>query len=135
MSNARDISEMRETQVAQAWVNFDGTFASSPFTEENGGIRGSYNITSVTDTAQGVYTVNFDRAFANTNWAMTTSGKYAKYPDQNMPVIALDRQVDDNVAITTTSARIGTVAVTSTPTFFPYADCEFVYASFFGELS
>ena len=39
MSNARNISEMKESQVAKAWVNFDGEFATSPFTEANGGIR------------------------------------------------------------------------------------------------
>ena len=68
MSNARDISDMKETQVAKAWVNFDGAFASSPFTEANGGIRDSHNVTSVTDRGTGRYTVNFTTAMASTDY-------------------------------------------------------------------
>ena len=44
---------------AKAWVNFNGTFATSPYTVANGGIRGAYNVTSVTDNGTGQYTVNF----------------------------------------------------------------------------
>ena len=60
---------------AKAWVNFDGTFGTSPFTEANGGIRDSFNVTSVTDQATGIYQVNFTTAMPNTNYVVvTTSG-------------------------------------------------------------
>lgn len=69
MSNARDISDMREGQVAHAWVNFNGLASNSPFTEDNGSIRSSLNVTSVTDNGQGDYTVNFDTSFSSKNYA------------------------------------------------------------------
>jgi hypothetical protein len=45
--------------VAKAWVNFDGTFATSPFTIANGGIRSAYNVSSITDDGAGSYIINF----------------------------------------------------------------------------
>lgn len=78
MSNARDISKMEETQLAKAWVNFNGLFATSPFTEANGGIRASLNVDSVTDNGTGDYTVNFTNPFPNKNyaWAGTAGEGY-----------------------------------------------------------
>ena len=55
-------------QGATAWVNFDGTHGTSPFTESNGGIRDSFNVTSVTDDATGKHTINFENDMANTNY-------------------------------------------------------------------
>jgi hypothetical protein len=48
----------------KAWVNFDGT--TSP-----GTIRASLNVSSVTVTGTGQYTVNFTSSLANTNYATT----------------------------------------------------------------
>ena len=49
---------------ARAWVNWNGT---------NGSIRSSYNVSSVTRTNVGQYTVTFTTAFANANYASTGS--------------------------------------------------------------
>ena len=54
---------------AKAWVNFDGTFGSSPFTEANGGIRNSFNVSSVTDNSSGDYTINFTNDMQNVNYS------------------------------------------------------------------
>ena len=59
---------------AKAWVNFDGTFGTSPFTEANGGIRDSFNITSITDNGTGLYTVNFTNAMPNANYTVVLGG-------------------------------------------------------------
>lgn len=56
-------------QLCKAWVNFDGTFGTSPFTEANGGIRDSFNVSSVTDNGTGNYTVNLTSAMPNSNYA------------------------------------------------------------------
>jgi len=60
----------------KAWVNFDGTFGTNPFTVANGGIRAAYNVSSVTDMGTGQYRVNFTNAMADTNYAVvnTVSG-------------------------------------------------------------
>lgn len=53
---------------AKAWVNFDGTFGTSPFTTANGGIRAAFNVSSVTDLATGSYTVNFTNSLPDSDF-------------------------------------------------------------------
>lgn len=50
------------TTNALAWVNFNGT--TSP-----GTIRSSYNVTSVTKSATGRYSINFTNTLADANYA------------------------------------------------------------------
>ena len=49
------------TQVAKAWVNFDGTGTVA--------IRSSFNVSSITDNGAGDYTVNFTTSMPNANYA------------------------------------------------------------------
>ena len=65
MSKARDISDMEETQVAKAWVNFNavGTLTK----------RSDYNVTSVTDNGTGDYTLNFENSLSDANYAVSHS--------------------------------------------------------------
>jgi len=53
-----------DQRMAKAWVNFDGSGTVS--------IRGSYNVSSLTDNGAGDYTVAFTTAMANTNYAVAT---------------------------------------------------------------
>lgn len=46
----------------KAWVNFDGT---------TGAIRASFNVSSVTRTGTGSYTINFAAAMANANYVVS----------------------------------------------------------------
>jgi len=48
---------------AKSWVNFNGLSGASPV------IRASYNVSSVTRTAVGSYTINFTNAFVDANYA------------------------------------------------------------------
>ena len=50
---------------AKAWVNFDGTGTPA--------IRGSFNVTSITDNGIGEYTVNITTALTDTNYAVVAS--------------------------------------------------------------
>jgi hypothetical protein len=54
---------------AKAWVNFNGTFTTSPFTVANGGIRAAFNVSSITDNSVGGYSVNFINAMPDANYA------------------------------------------------------------------
>lgn len=47
---------------AKAWVNFNGVPTAA--------IRASYNVSSITRTGTGIYTINFTNAFADTNYAL-----------------------------------------------------------------
>ena len=50
----------------RAWVNFNGTGTVA--------IRGSGNVSSITDNGTGDYTVNFTTAFADANYGFTFGG-------------------------------------------------------------
>jgi hypothetical protein len=51
------------TGIAKAWVNFDGTGTPA--------IRGSFNVSSITDNGTGDYTVNFTTAMPNANYSIS----------------------------------------------------------------
>jgi hypothetical protein len=51
------------TGIAKAWVNFNGTGTPA--------IRGSFNVSSITDNGTGDYTVNFTTAMPTVNYAVT----------------------------------------------------------------
>jgi len=60
-----NLSATGENRVCQAWVNFNGTGTPS--------IRDSYNVSSITDRGQGLYTVNFSTSMPNTNYSVIGS--------------------------------------------------------------
>jgi len=51
----------------RAWVNFNGTGTVA--------IRGSGNVTSITDNGTGLYTVNFTTSMPDTNFATNVTAK------------------------------------------------------------
>lgn len=52
----------------RAWVNFNGTGTVA--------IRGSGNVTSITDNGTGDYTINFTNAMPDTNYSVNASSQY-----------------------------------------------------------
>ena len=69
------IPTIDNSQLAKAWVNFDGTAGTTVGTEFRCTIRSSYNVTKVVRNATGDYSVYFTTPFANTNYcAQVTSG-------------------------------------------------------------
>ena len=65
--------------VAKAWVNFNGTGTVA--------IRGSYNVSSITDGGVGYYTVNFTTAFADANYSCVAQGDATTYPGSHCFVL------------------------------------------------
>ena len=55
----------------RAWVNFNGTGTVA--------IRGSGNVSSITDNGTGNYTVNFTTAMTDSNYSVATSGDSTLY--------------------------------------------------------
>ena len=51
-------------RIASVWVNFNGQGTVA--------IRDSENVSSLTDTGTGTYTINFTTPLADTNYAMST---------------------------------------------------------------
>ena len=52
----------------KAFVNFNGKDANPNFTLENGGIRRSFNVSSVTDLGPGHYDINFETSFPDNEY-------------------------------------------------------------------
>ena len=59
------------TGIAKAWVNFNGGSGNT-----GGAINGSFNVSSVTNTSTGRFTVNFSTAMANANYVISASGTW-----------------------------------------------------------
>ena len=56
---------INQARIAKAWANIDGTGTPS--------LEDSYNVSSLTDTATGRYTLNFSTALANGHYAWAGS--------------------------------------------------------------
>jgi hypothetical protein len=83
-------------QLAKAWVNFNGTGTVA--------IRDSYNVSSITDSGTGDYTINFSTALNNSNYSAVGSSRAVF--GTRISVIGFSNYA-------TTSVRIGTVNLTN----------------------
>ena len=94
----------------RAWVNFDASSGTPS-------IRGSGNVSSITDNGTGDFTVNFSNAMPDRNYVVLTEGNYAAsggaYADPNN-IFAPYQQ-----APSTSAVRIG---MRSSSAFFDYAE-------------
>jgi len=80
--------------TAKAWVNFNGTGTVA--------IRGSFNVSSITDIGTGSYTINYTNAFANTNYSVvgTADGTH------NGSIVSIGHADSDNAGIQTANTRM-----------------------------
>ena len=106
---------------AKAWVNFNGTGTVV--------IRGSVNVSSLTDNGTGDYTVNVNSAFADVNFTLATAQGSASAG------LHRDRMFNENAdSRTVSSARM--ISNSSQTTANAYAeDNEYLYASVHGDLA
>ena len=84
---------------AKAWVNFNGTGTVA--------IRGSYNVSSITDNGTGDYTVNFTNALADANYAFlaTTEGS-AVATENNNTALKTTTQIGMNTLASSTGSTV-----------------------------
>ena len=67
-----------EMYLCKAWVNFDGTQAAASM------IRGSGNVSSITDNGAGTYYVNFTNNMSDTNYSVVgTAGDNTTFTSRN----------------------------------------------------
>ena len=117
-----------QPQVCKAWVNFNGIGTVA--------IRGSYNVSSITDNGTGDYTVNFTTAMADSNYSISgTSSSVANITDVRSTVVG-SSSVTGLFPRGTTTRLVGSVRVWTA--FFNHAidcaqivDCESVSAAIF----
>jgi hypothetical protein len=76
---------------AKAWVNFTGSTAA---------IRASYNVSSITRSAAGRWTVNFTNAMTDANYVVTLAGQDTSVGAQNTEAMAIGAMATGSVAVT-----------------------------------
>jgi hypothetical protein len=103
---------------ARAWVNFNGTGTVA--------IRGSGNVTSITDNGTGDYTVNFTTAMADANYSVNTTSRRSSSTDIQ-GIATVYPNVTYGNAIATTFVRV----VTGNTSNGVFADFDFVAVSVF----
>jgi hypothetical protein len=117
------ISDVNNVQIGtfcRAWVNFNGTGTVA--------IRGSFNISSITDVAVGVYVVNMTNAMPSINYNVSASVS-GNSGDQFGITIEVNRHFTAyNIAPTTTAFYLITQATGQNNA---YRDCDYVFASVF----
>tara|TARA_R110000737_G_scaffold82905_2_gene115280 strand:- start:2167 stop:2517 length:351 start_codon:yes stop_codon:yes gene_type:complete len=60
----------QDSQLCKAWVNFSGSGTVA--------IRASYNVSSITDLAVGVFGVNFTAAMSDANYSVVATSSYGE---------------------------------------------------------
>ena len=90
---------------AKAWVNYNGATQA---------IRGSYNVSSVTYTSAGVYTINFTNALANANYAVAGMTGFSQGTPNNATSGAVF--IAEGYPVTTTSFRVRVMTAFATLT-------------------
>jgi len=91
---SQSTSEQLAKGRAKAWVNFDGSGTAA--------IRDDFNVSSLTDNGTGDYTITFDTALANNDYALVTNQRLDT--SGGAPnIVHTGNEHDDN---TTTAARI-----------------------------
>lgn len=101
------------TGIPKAWVSFTGTGTVT--------IRGSFNVSSITDNGTGDYTVNFTTALANANYCAIGTAGYSTTSKLYLV------QTPYNAVPTTTALRVAVAGDTSNA-----LDAEYVNVAVLG---
>jgi len=104
---------------AKAWVNFNGASGSTA-------IRSSYNVSSVTRTALGLYTVAFTNSFTDANYAMVGSAQR----NDGQPYVAVVSPSPSSTQTASTAYLVtGYSGSQASPGY--YSDCSICSVAFF----
>jgi len=139
MSNARNIASIAGEDVlnasnevvpvyaCRAWVNFDGTDTNSTFTEANGGIRDSGNVTSVTNTTTGRFTINFENHMPHENYSVAAIAQRNLSYAVNSNTIIVGLEMDTSSSLSTSGFDITTHFHTTASQQDPIVVCVSVF--------
>ena len=101
-------------QACKAWVNFNGTGTVA--------IRGSYNVSSITDNGTGDYSINFTNALPDATGCIVSMGVHDSGSYVTQPFAS-----NDNTPLTTERARIDCLQ----PNNLSFVDGAYLYISIF----
>ncbi len=85
--------------MCRAWVNFNGTGTVA--------IRGSGNVSSITDNGTGTYIVNFTIPMPDTNYSCAGSARTTNFPNYGSLLDPFYNFTVNSVGLVTVEARVG----------------------------
>ena len=92
---------LTKQSAAKAWVNFNGTGTIAA--------RDSLNLSSLTDDATGVYTINFSNAFDGANYSVSSAGmRNNSYSTNANTIIVGIKSSTDGSTLTASSVSVTT---------------------------
>lgn len=103
LNSAGNESPISIPGAAKAWVNFNGT--TGTVNQSNVTIRGSYNVSSVTDNGTGDYSINFTNNMSNTNYAFAGNGSLENANAADARIVTGQTRATSNLRINTTYAN------------------------------
>lgn len=104
---------------AKAWVNFNGITTAT--------VRASYNVSSVTRTGTGLYTISFTNAFSDANYCMSGLAR----PTSNGSVVCVLGMQDYNTTTYVQTASAAYIGLYGTGGSAATADTSALCVSFF----
>ena len=122
VANVTSTGQVTAKNTAKAWVNFNGTGTVA--------IRDSYNVSSITDTGAGVYSINFTNALSNTNYSWTGTCSTASGSTDAMVNVELLTNTALSSTMTTSALAVETVFVNASNNRTRF-DAEFVSINVF----
>ena len=108
---------INQARIAKAWVNFNGTGTVA--------IRGSYNVSSLTDDGTGKYKVNFSTAMTDTNYSFISAAAWTLSGDAQYSAGRMGHT--RRLALSTDYIALG-----STGCDYTWFDVELMMAQVFG---
>jgi len=103
---------------AKAWVNFNGVTTVT--------VRASYNVSSVTRTSAGNYSVAFTNALTDANYCTTGTA----FSSSTSPACPYSVSLNSNTAPTSSTAYIVTGYGGSQASAGYFADCNYISVAF-----
>lgn len=111
------------TGVGKAWVNFNGNTGGAPT------IRAFFNVSSVTTSATGKYTINFATAMVDANYVISgTAASNSGSDNYRALAIGSGPSSGNDFSMTTTACNVQTV-YTPGPQLF---NCNYVLVAITG---
>jgi len=116
-----DTSAHTAIQKVKAWVLFDGT--------ETVSIRGSFNVSSITDNGVGYYTVNFTNAMPDANYCLMGSARGPTYSGVYNPIAMVAMRSGSTPS--TTNCQISVeIDSSAAESYFTHYDSAYVSVAF-----
>ena len=124
----QNTSGTEKGQLCKAWIAFDGKTVTSSTNMD--GVLDSFNISSITDSGVGKYTITFANQMANANYAVVAcNGKKIDTNAEKPFILCVNQHATDGLK-STTGFRIDSLG---TGTYLGFADAQDASVAVFGD--